>query len=466
VRDYSKEESMAPTAGWAFLFLLEVWRPELTAPSFAHLVVLAGGWLRTQGRHAVTQALVESGLSGLSHHEAFHRFFSHARWSADDFGRRVFELILPWATPDGLLRLAVDDTLARKTGKHIEGIGSHLDAVQSRGDKYKVFSFGHCWVVLCVIVQPSFSKRPWALPVLLRLYRSKKSCLRKHRPFQPKTELARQMVELLDCWLERSSAGRRPRVELMLDSAYCCRRVLRGIPPSFVVYGEMKLNSRLWHLPPKHPPKQRRERGRPRSYGRRMAKLKERTRRGRWRRVKVCLGGRQRSIQYQSFIALRKDVTGTNPLMVVCVKCTSGQKSLRVFFCTEGSASVREVLEEYGYRWSEEVTFRDVKQELGLDESSARSRRAVERTAPLIALLFSLLTFWFEHHVQTTPLAEPPVRPWYRHRKAASFADVRRAALLALGSLDIHVIYATLRESGEMAHRPLSAVRSSLSQAA
>ncbi len=52
----------------------------------------------------------------------------------------------------------------------------------------KLFCFGHVWVVLCVVVQPSFSHRPWALPVLFRLYRSKAP---KPSPQPPKVESER-----------------------------------------------------------------------------------------------------------------------------------------------------------------------------------------------------------------------------------------------------------------------------------
>jgi len=48
------------------------------------------------------------------------------------------------------------------------GIGSHLDAVRST-KRQKIFSFGHRWVVLAVLVSVPFSPRSWALPVLFRL---------------------------------------------------------------------------------------------------------------------------------------------------------------------------------------------------------------------------------------------------------------------------------------------------------
>src|SRR3990172_12780253 len=58
------------------LALTEVLRPGLTAPSFSKFVVVLAGWIRTAGIHAVTEALVVTGVAGQRHHEAYHRFFS------------------------------------------------------------------------------------------------------------------------------------------------------------------------------------------------------------------------------------------------------------------------------------------------------------------------------------------------------------------------------------------------------
>ena len=82
--------------------------------------------------------------------------------------------ILKLAGP-GAVRIVIDDTLAPKKGPHVFGIGSHLDAVRST-KRQKVFCFGHCWVVLAVLVRVPFSSRTWALPVLFRLYRNTEEC--------------------------------------------------------------------------------------------------------------------------------------------------------------------------------------------------------------------------------------------------------------------------------------------------
>ncbi|WP_095981486.1 transposase [Melittangium boletus] len=89
--------------------LLLFLRPVFTLPSFCRILTLFAGWVGTQGVHAVTESLVSAGVSGVRHHAAFHRFFSRARWSIDQFGR-VLLLRVVALTP-GPLRLALDDTL-------------------------------------------------------------------------------------------------------------------------------------------------------------------------------------------------------------------------------------------------------------------------------------------------------------------------------------------------------------------
>jgi hypothetical protein len=59
------------------------------------------------------------------------------------------------------------------------------------------------------------------------------------------------------------------------------------------------------------------------------------------------------------------------------------------------------------------VLFRDIKQQLGFADSSARKQAAVERVAPFVAFAYTLLVLWFADTIWSTPLAEPPIRPWY-----------------------------------------------------
>lgn len=407
---------------------LEVVRPAFTRPGFANLVVVFAGWVLTSGPHAVTQALVVTGVAGRRHHEAFHRFFSRGTWDPDEVGHLVFGWILRHLRDGAPVRVALDDTLATKRGPHLFGIGSHIDAVRSTR-RQKIFAFGHCWVVLAVLLPVPFSARTFALPVLFRLYRTVKSCERAGHPHRKKTELARELLDVLATWV-----GTR-RVEVATDSAYCNDTVTRGLPDSFVLFGAMRPDAVLTALPPARS----RKPGRPSRRGRPVAKPEviAKDRRRPWLSCEATLYGVRRAIRYKTVDAQWYRACGVRLLRIVVVKVDDGAIGLRVFFCTDAMVAVPVILQTYAGRWAIEVCFRELKQLLGFGDSSARKRAAVERTAPLVGLVYTTLVLWFAEGVHRTRVGLPPLRPWYRHKQGHSFADVLRAAQRALTPLDV-----------------------------
>lgn len=416
-------EGLLTLLGW-----LEVLRPALTSPSFDNMLVLFAGWVQTCGTHAVTQALVVTSVAGRRHHEAFHRFFSRGTWSPDEMGRLLFGAILALLPLGCAVRVVIDDTLASKKGEHVFGIGCHLDAVRST-KRQKIFSFGHCWVVLAVLVPVPFSHRAWALPVLFRLYRTVKECEAKQQPHQKKTELARELLTLMVGWV-----GER-RLEVAADAAYCNDTVLRGQPKSVVLFGAMRPDAVLTAPPPKSTGRG----GRPRVRGEVLAKPEQLAENHRvsWQKCQADLYGKRRTVEYKACVAQWYRPCGTRLVRAVVVKVEGGAISLRVFFCTDATRSVREILEGYGERWAIEICFRDLKQLLGFADSSARKEAAVQRTAPFVGFVYTTLVLWFARGVHQCSFAAPPLRPWYPHKRGMSFADVLRAAQRVLVSLDV-----------------------------
>lgn len=110
------------------------------------------------------------------------------------------------------------------------------------------------------------------------------------------------------------------------------------------------------------------------------------------------------------------------PLRVVATEALAGGRGQEAFYSTCHEATVEEVIGWYAMRWSVEVTFHDGKQHLGFEQPQGWSRRAVERTAPLAMLLYSLIVLWFarEGHRWWRPLD----CPWYVAKTNPSFADM------------------------------------------
>jgi hypothetical protein len=408
---------------------VEVLRPALTRPGYANALVVFVGWVRTQGRHAITEALLATDVARRRHHERFHRFFSRGAWSPDEIGRLLFMRILAWLPAGTAIDFVLDDTLTPKKGPKVFGLGCHLDAVRSTR-RVRVFCFGHVWVVLSVVVRFPFARRAWAVPVLFRLYRNEKECLRKRAPYRKKTELGRELADLAAAW-----AGDR-RVRLSVDSAYCNQTLLRGLAATVTVFGAIRPDAVLTALPTAA---ERRATGRRRVCGKVLPKPEQlaRNERSPWLRCRAHLYGRQRVIQYKTVDAQWYRGAGSALVRIVVVRVLGGSLDLRVFLCTDPSQAVPIILETYAGRWATEVMFRNLKQQLGFADSSARKRAAVERTAPFVGYIYTTLVLWFVESAAADPIATPPVRPWYKHKRGFTFADILRAAQRTLASLDV-----------------------------
>lgn len=414
------------------LACLAVLRPTLTRPGFTNFQVLFAGWVQTTGLHAITETLVATDVARRRHHERFHRFYSRGSWLPDQWGKILLTVVLRLVAATEPLRLVLDDTLAPKKGAQVFGIGSHLDAVRS-SRKHRVFTFGHCWVMLAVLIPVPFSERRWALPLLFRLYRSKRTCAAQSvsAQYRKKTELGREMLDLVIDW-----AGQR-RIEVATDSAYCADTIAKGLPDSVVLLGAMRPDAVLTATPPARIGKQRR--GRPRTRGQSLPKPQALANDPAtpWQLLKIVLYGDARKLRFKECVAQWYRPCGSRLLRIIIVEVEHGSIGLRVFFSTDPKMSVTAILHGYAHRWSIEVCFRDLKQYLGFADSSARTQNAVERTAPFAGYCYTLLVLWFAQFAYPSKAAVIPIRPWYPHKRGVSFADVLRTAQRVLAPFDI-----------------------------
>jgi hypothetical protein len=438
------EESLVTLLG-----AMEAVRPAFTVPGFRNAWVVFAGWVMTAGVHAVTQALVVADVARRVHHERFHRFFSRGAWRPDAVGRLLFLRIVKQLCPNGRLVVALDDTMVSKKGPEVFGIGSHLDPVRST-KRTLFFSFGHVWVVLAVVVHVPFSPRKWALPVLMRLYRNKSDCKRAGHRYRKKTELGREMVELVAQWVADRS------FDVVVDSAYCNDTLTRGLAKQISVIGAIRPDAVLTAVPT---PKERKATGRRRKRGKLLPKPEKifKSARYPWLSAELYLYGRKSVVSFKTVQAQWYRGAGEQLGRIVIVRMEQGAIPMRVFFCTDGERSAEDVLLTYAGRWSIEVCFRDIKQLLGFGDSCARKQAAVERVAPFVAYAYTILVLWFADGVWMTQLAAFPMRPWYKHKRHACFADVLRTAqrvLIHLDVLDPTRGYANLRKFGRHHRQP------------
>lgn len=381
----------------------------MSQPAFANFVTLVTGWAFAR-RRTVTGMLVAAGVAGKRHHSAFHRFFAEATWSRDELGLAVLRLLEPFLDEDQVL-LAIDDTLARKRGKKMFGTGMHHDPLLSSRGK-AITNWGHSWVVLGVIVRfPLWPERVFCLPILFRLYLNKQSAEQERRVYRTRPELALEMLRLV-CRRRKTR-----RFHVIADSAYGGQSVLCNLPANCDLTSRLVMDARLYALPT---PPQPGRRGRPRIRGERLPSP-EQMLEARARRVTLDLYGRHDRVRMAETVAC-VFAAPSRLLRVVAVEPLSGGRRPQAFFSTCHNASALEVLTWYSQRWSIEVALHDSKTHLGFEEPQGWSRKAVQRTAPVAMLLYSLIVKWFatEGHRHYRPASWS----WYPGKPHASFGDM------------------------------------------
>ena len=393
----------------SFLALLQPLAPVMTAPSFANFLTILAGWVFAP-RRTVTGMIVAAGVAGQVHHSIFHRFFARARWSLDELGLAVFSLLEPWLDEDMIL-LAIDDTLARKRGLKTFGAGMHHDPMISTR-KTAVTNWGHDWVVLGVIVRlPFCPQRCFCLPILFRLYLNKSAATKARRAYRTRPELAVQMLTLL-CESRENRC-----FHAIADSAYGGQSVLNALPANGELTSRLLLDARVYEAPPARRPGQN---GRPRKRGQRLPSPRQMLEQ-RGQRLELAIYGRHEKARVVDAEA-RVYAAPDRPLRIVAVEPLTGGRGRQAFYSTVHGASAEQVLAWYAMRWSIEVSFHDAKGHLGFEQPQGWSRRAVQRTAPMAMLLYSLIVLWFADvgHREY----QPPHRPWYPQKAHASFADM------------------------------------------
>lgn len=427
--------------------LLASFEPCFTRPGFRHFSRLIVAWVLVSGTHTIARLLPIAQRLGLRrHHASVYRFLSMGRWSISAVGRKVFDLLAPLLSPQVVV--IVDDTLCAKSGRQLFGTGIHHDGARSvsgLGRRMEVLTFGHQWVVLAVYVRcPWDACKGWAIPVLFELYRPPKRC--PTREYRRRSKIALAQIRLLATWL-----GPDQKLIATGDSAYCCKTVLRGLSEQVHFVGPLPLDAALYDTVDRLP-----RRGRPRKKGYRIANPKTRLERwGRaakrdWQEVEVEMYGRLVTVHLATLVCVWYPSAGHTPVRVVLTRDPKRQHQGRAYVSTDAELSAQEILTIYAQRWQLEVTFRDIKQELGFEDPrngwwrraagkrddpcraprrKQTGKRAVERTAPLAGVVYALTIIWY---VQSGSRRDDIQRarryaPWYRHKQDVSFANMRTA---------------------------------------
>jgi len=406
-------------------------QPCFTGPSFDSFWALTCAWILCSGRRSLTRIIQAAQLTDFKHFSSFHRFFSQARWNLDDLGRCVFQLLLPFC-PEVLV-VAVDDTLARKSGRHILGAGMHNDPLRST-QKRPSFSFGHNFVVLSVQVALPFApNKYWAFPILVRLYRKRQTNQRAPgkggklerkqtgqatpKQYRTRPELALEMIQIVASWIPLRI------LRVLGDSEYAGQSISRHLPANAKLISRMNMKAALYE-----PAAKVAKRGRRRKKGDRLPSPLQmaQNKKAKWIKTTATLYGKQVKLWYQTLDALWYPSAGQQLLRIVVVRDPSGRRRDDCFFSLDLTLTATQILEIFSRRWPLEVCFRDVKQFLGFEDPQNRVAKATKRTAPLIFFIYDLILLWHAQSGHQLAAESALERPWYPQKDSVSFEDILR----------------------------------------
>src|SRR4051794_26186541 len=173
-----------------------------TRPTFLRFVVLALATILTSAGRTICNLLRTLGALAPGHPSSYHKVFCKRRWSSWRLARSLAGWVFDHLLPPGRVFLAGDDTVDEHPGDKVFGKGCHRDPVRST-HSFTAFRWGHKWVVLSVLVRFPFTRRPWALPLLVALYRSEADNRKAGRRHKTPQHLLRQLCCVLLRWFRQ-----------------------------------------------------------------------------------------------------------------------------------------------------------------------------------------------------------------------------------------------------------------------
>jgi DDE superfamily endonuclease len=378
------------------LAFVEPLRCAFTEPSFRTHSSLILAWLMCLGPHQLLRVFRNSDPSSPGHHsdrhgfDRFYNFFERSAWTPSGLAHHVGVLILTRLPLYGTITLLVDDTLAHKRGKSVWGIGWFRDAVASTKKRVATAS-GHNWVVLAVAFCSPFSGAPiFALPLLARLHHSGKG--------QPScAQLARAMVQEVVGWYPKR------QFTLVGDGAYATGGLLKNLDEAVVFVGRMRGDAAVYD--PRVPKAKKGRRGPKAKKGPRLPSPKQAAKKAdrkrgasgdwHWQQVEVTIYGQKRVLQALSYEVVWPWVLDLQRILVVVVRDPEGKLDDVYLFTTKVGAKLEWVITQYAWRWAIEVLFRASKQVLEVEKPQHWAQASVEKVAPWVWSMQSVVMVWY-----------------------------------------------------------------------
>jgi len=384
--------------------------------TFSKAITLMMGALLCRRGVTVCSALRAVGLHFEKRFSRYHRLLNRDRWNMLQGAKTLLLILLRLFNSNSVITFALDDTLERRRGCKIQAKGRFKDAILSSATGKIVVCPGLRWMPVMLLTPVSFIGRIVALPFLTMLIPSEKRQKELKQKYYSPQKRAIQVVCLLRRWFPSQ------KLRLVVDAGYASVELAKQcIRRRVSLVTRLRAGTRLFEFAPPRTGKK----GRPATKGARLnfqAMIPLLT----WNRHAVkSYGKKEEDKDIAEFVCLWAPSEGGNPIPVRVIVVRSLDGVLFTLLTTDLEMPVKEVVELYITRWTQEVTHREVRDHLGMETQRQWSNLAIARTTPLIFALYSL-TFIMASQLNISLPLKAAQTAWY-NKSALTFSDLLNA---------------------------------------
>ncbi len=393
---------------------------------------LAFGTLTCMGRHTLTGMLTASGQQFMDWSSAY-RLFSQQRVDTSKLFEVARSGVLQELGAQEIIVAHMDDTLLKKTGRHIPGTAWRRDPL---GPPFQVnFIWGQRFLQISMALpdHPGCSQSR-AIPIDFH------HCPTAKRPRQTgseqdwknykeqkqKLKLSKQGSErlhLLRNELDKQGVAEKQLV-VSVDGSYTNEEVLKKLPERVTLIGRIRKDTKLYAVPEKQATL-----GRRRVYGDRLP-TPEQVRQSDqypWQEVKAWAAGKEHTFNVKVIKDTLWRSAGQKHLLQLVVIRPLGyrlNKSSKVLYrdpayliCTDNNLDINKLLPSYLWRWEIEVNFREEKTLMGCGQAQVRNPQSSERVPAYISAIYALLHLAAYRSLKTSNQTMLPRPKWYQKKE-------------------------------------------------
>ncbi len=376
------------------------------------LNIITTGIILAKGRKTVTSWFRAAGIT--KRYKAFYYFVGSIGQKTEIIATVLLEFMIKLVYKNqNRVLMAIDDSPTKRYGPEVAGAGLHRNpTVGPDGAK---FLYGHIWVTMSALVRHKL----WGtigLPLLAKMYirvNDIESVSKDYKiRFQNKLSQAAQLVK----WAKTCCRRLGKELWIVTDGGFTRAGFLKpAIASGATIITRLRKDAALHALPKKL---NKRKRGRPRKYGKRIYLQNEMTKKKGWFSINVTLYGQQQTKQVKMFKATYRPVGGEVLVLIV----REDKNSWRAFMCTNISTTGQEVLEAVTDRSAIEQNFHDLKEIEGAGQQQVRNYWANVGAFHLNMWVHTMVELW-SWQKRASVICDRSDSPWDNIERRPSHAD-------------------------------------------